>query len=210
MTSSVADNNLKLAMTTMYAFDSSDACEDGWTTSGARWGREDTVEEQNSTHRKRLGGKVVDDRRPGSESTTISGGFRLNYGRFGLVKFRIPIFAPPPFQLRIMVMICINLSVKNLHPSAYNDSRGNPGVRKEIAEFIERCDGYPSKGVMQFLNTIIRGNKDGILVPVPQYPLYSAAISLYGGSLVPYYLKESANWGLDVNNLRDNLRDAVR
>ncbi|GAB2280502.1 Glutamate--glyoxylate aminotransferase 2 [Dionaea muscipula] len=103
---------------------------------------------------------------------------------------------------------------------AYSDSRGIPGVRKEIAEFIERRDGYPSdpeliyltdgasKGVMQILNTIIRGNKDGILVPVPQYPLYSAAISLYGGSLVPYYLEESANWGLDVNNLRDAVRQA--
>ncbi|KAE8694924.1 Glutamate--glyoxylate aminotransferase 1 [Hibiscus syriacus] len=37
-----------------------------------------------------------------------------------------------------------------------------------------------------------------VLVPVPQYPLYSATISLYGGSLVPYYLEESANWGLDI------------
>ncbi|KAF9611361.1 hypothetical protein IFM89_030906 [Coptis chinensis] len=42
---------------------------------------------------------------------------------------------------------------------------------------------------------------DGILVPVPQYTLYLAAISLYGGSLVPYYLEETENWGLDVNNL---------
>ncbi|KAI3839572.1 hypothetical protein MKX03_003681 [Papaver bracteatum] len=103
---------------------------------------------------------------------------------------------------------------------AYSDSRGLPGIRKEVADFIEKRDGYPSdpelifltdgasKGVMQMLNTIIRGEKDGILVPVPQYPLYSAAISLYGGSLVPYYLEESANWGLDVNNLRQSVAQA--
>ncbi|KAL9268300.1 Glutamate--glyoxylate aminotransferase 2-like protein [Drosera capensis] len=103
---------------------------------------------------------------------------------------------------------------------AYSDSRGIPGVRKEVAEFIERRDGYPSdpeliyltdgasKGVMQILNTIIRGSSDGILVPIPQYPLYSAAITLNGGTLVPYYLEESANWGLDVNNLRDAVREA--
>ncbi|GAB2214299.1 hypothetical protein Droror1_Dr00018641 [Drosera rotundifolia] len=103
---------------------------------------------------------------------------------------------------------------------AYSDSRGIPGVRKEVAEFIERRDGYPSdpeliyltdgasKGVMQILNTIIRGSSDGILVPIPQYPLYSAAITLNGGTLVPYYLEESANWGLNVNNLRDAVRDA--
>ncbi|XP_057948452.1 glutamate--glyoxylate aminotransferase 2 [Malania oleifera] len=103
---------------------------------------------------------------------------------------------------------------------AYSDSRGLPGVRKEIAEFIGRRDGYPSdpehifltdgasKGVMLMLNTIIRGEGDGILVPVPQYPLYSASISLYGGSLVPYYLEETANWGLDVNDLRLSVAQA--
>ncbi|XP_074301469.1 glutamate--glyoxylate aminotransferase 2-like [Silene latifolia] len=104
---------------------------------------------------------------------------------------------------------------------AYSDSRGVPGVRKEIAEFIERRDGYPSdpelifltdgasKGVMQILNAIIGSHNDGILVPVPQYPLYSATISLLGGSLVPYYLEETANWGLDIKNLRDSIRQAT-
>lgn len=103
---------------------------------------------------------------------------------------------------------------------AYSDSRGMPGVRKEVADFIERRDGYPSdpelifltdgasKGVMQILSTIIRGESDGVLVPVPQYPLYSAAISLFGGSLVPYYLEETENWGLDVNDLRRSVAQA--
>ncbi|XP_021647813.2 glutamate--glyoxylate aminotransferase 2 isoform X3 [Hevea brasiliensis] len=57
---------------------------------------------------------------------------------------------------------------------AYSDSRGIPGIRKEVAEFIGRRDGYPSdpelifltdgasKGVMQILNTIIRGDGDGV------------------------------------------------
>ncbi|KAE8648708.1 hypothetical protein Csa_008240 [Cucumis sativus] len=103
---------------------------------------------------------------------------------------------------------------------AYSDSRGIPAIRKEVADFIGRRDGYPSdpeliyltdgasKGVMQILNTIIRGAGDGILVPVPQYPLYSAAIALFGGSLVPYYLEETANWGLDVNDLRQSVAQA--
>ncbi|CAL8994126.1 unnamed protein product [Prunus brigantina] len=112
------------------------------------------------------------------------------------------------------------LSITTGGLGAYSDSRGIPGVRKEVAEFIERRDGYPSdpeliyltdgasKGVMQILNTIIRGEGDGVLVPVPQYPLYSAAISLFGGSLVPYYLEETANWGLDLNNLRQSVAQA--
>ncbi|KAL8532707.1 hypothetical protein ACS0TY_009063 [Phlomoides rotata] len=61
---------------------------------------------------------------------------------------------------------------------------------------------------MQILQTIIRGPSDGILVPVPQYPLYSATISLLGGSLVPYYLEETANWGLDIGNLRQSVTQA--
>ncbi|KAH9318805.1 hypothetical protein KI387_020574, partial [Taxus chinensis] len=105
---------------------------------------------------------------------------------------------------------------------AYSDSRGIPGIRKEVAEFIQRRDGYPSdpdlifltdgasKGIMQILNTVIRDKNDGILVPVPQYPLYSATISLNGGSLVPYYLEESANWGLDVGSLRQLVLEAHR
>lgn len=103
---------------------------------------------------------------------------------------------------------------------AYSDSRGLPGIRKEVAQFIEKRDGYPSdpeliyltdgasKGVMQILQTIIRGQGDGILVPVPQYPLYSAAITLFGGSLVPYYLEETANWGLDIQNLRESVAES--
>lgn len=47
-----------------------------------------------------------------------------------------------------------------------------------------------------------------ILVPVPQYPLYSASISLYGGSLVPYYLDEEANWSLDFVNIRKTVAEA--
>ncbi|GAA0168092.1 transaminase [Lithospermum erythrorhizon] len=103
---------------------------------------------------------------------------------------------------------------------AYSDSRGIPGVRKEVAEFIERRDGYPSdpelifltdgasKGVAQILNAVIRTESDGILVPVPQYPLYSATISLLGGTLVPYYLEETANWGLDTDDLQQSVAKA--
>ena len=37
-----------------------------------------------------------------------------------------------------------------------------------------------SPAVRYMLNAIIRNDKDGILVPVPQYPLYSASIQLLG------------------------------
>ena len=36
------------------------------------------------------------------------------------------------------------------------------------------------------------------MIPIPQYPLYSASIPLFNGSPVPYYLNETNEWGLDV------------
>eukprot|EP00775_Hariotina_reticulata_P006739 gene6739-6959_t len=98
---------------------------------------------------------------------------------------------------------------------AYQDSRGNLHVRSEVAQFIEERDGVgpsdpnnifltdgASPAVRLGLNALIRNENDGILVPIPQYPLYSASIQLYGGSLLPYMLDEGNNWGLSVDSVR--------
>jgi len=55
---------------------------------------------------------------------------------------------------------------------------------------------------------LIRNEKDGIMLPIPQYPLYSASIALLEGSAVPYYLNESDNWGLSVEELESSLKEA--
>jgi len=56
---------------------------------------------------------------------------------------------------------------------------------------------------------LIRPNEgDGVLVPIPQYPLYSALTMLSDGTLVGYYLDESANWGVTVEELRRALTEA--
>lgn len=54
------------------------------------------------------------------------------------------------------------------------------------------------------LTTLIRGPQDGIMVPIPQYPLYSAAIGLYNGSMVPYYLQEASGWALSKQELEES------
>jgi len=78
---------------------------------------------------------------------------------------------------------------------AYSDSKGTPIVRNEIADFIRAQTGqlsnpeniFISNGASEcarmLLQAMIRGPTDGVLVPIPQYPLYSAAIALYGGEL---------------------------
>ena len=72
-------------------------------------------------------------------------------------------------------------------------------------------DSYPnniyltngaSEAVRLCFSALLRNSNDGVLVPIPQYPLYSALLTLYGGELLPYYLDEERNWGLDLDNMR--------
>eukprot|EP01035_Chromulina_nebulosa_P020638 gene20638-26756_t len=103
---------------------------------------------------------------------------------------------------------------------AYSDSKGNPYIRKEISNFISKQTGLTSdpetifisngasECVRMMLQAMIRGPTDGILVPIPQYPLYSASIALYGGELVPYYLDEDNGWSLDISELQRSLNEA--
>eukprot|EP00243_Klebsormidium_subtile_P002908 TRINITY_DN15936_c0_g1_i1.p1 TRINITY_DN15936_c0_g1~~TRINITY_DN15936_c0_g1_i1.p1 ORF type:complete len:490 (+),score=103.90 TRINITY_DN15936_c0_g1_i1:140-1609(+) len=105
---------------------------------------------------------------------------------------------------------------------AYSDSRGVPGVRQEVARFIERRDGFPSDpehiyltdgaspAVKLALQLLIRAEHDGILVPIPQYPLYSATVQMLGGSLVPYLLDEKKGWGMNIDLLKEAVSSAKR
>lgn len=47
-----------------------------------------------------------------------------------------------------------------------------------------------SAGVKLVLNLLIRDESDAVMVPIPQYPLYTATLAALGGSFVPYYLDE--------------------
>lgn len=103
---------------------------------------------------------------------------------------------------------------------AYTDSRGCGGIREEVAQFIKNRDGHDcdaegifltdgaSVGVRLFLNTLIRNQKDCVLVPIPQYPLYSASIALYGGNLMGYYLDEEASWSMRLQKIKKQVADA--
>lgn len=103
---------------------------------------------------------------------------------------------------------------------AYTDSKGNPYIRQEIADFISAQSGCPSsidnifisngasEVARMLLHAMIRGPNDGVMVPIPQYPLYSASIALYGGQLVPYYLDEENGWALDMGEMRRSLEAA--
>jgi hypothetical protein len=57
-------------------------------------------------------------------------------------------------------------------------------------------------GVRMGLNALIRGPFDSVMVPVPQYPLYSASVALYDGNFVGYQLDEATGWSMDIETLQ--------
>ena len=105
---------------------------------------------------------------------------------------------------------------------AYSNSQGFYFVVKDIANFIEKRDGYKtnpkniflsngaSEGIQMFLLTIIRNKNDGVLLQIPQYPLYSALLSLLGGTKIDYYLDEDKSWGLSIEELNNAVNSAKK
>lgn len=56
-----------------------------------------------------------------------------------------------------------------------------------------------SAGVQLLLSILIAGPQVGVMIPIPQYPLYSAALAFYGAQPVRYYLDAHHDWAIDVD-----------
>ncbi|KAI1821460.1 alanine transaminase-like protein [Xylaria intraflava] len=98
---------------------------------------------------------------------------------------------------------------------AYSASAGVPAIKESVARFLEKRDGFPanpahiylsggaSSGVNTLLHIICAAPSSGILVPIPQYPLYTASLSLLNATCVPYYLDEAAKWGTSLETIKE-------
>jgi len=100
---------------------------------------------------------------------------------------------------------------------SYSESKGILTVREDICKFLHERDGFAgvandifltngaSDGVRMCMQTVLRptsaGHKDGVLTPIPQYPLYSALTTVLDAHLVPYYLDEAQGWSFDKATL---------
>jgi len=62
--------------------------------------------------------------------------------------------------------------------------------------------GGASSGVNTLLNVICAGPDSGIMIPIPQYPLYTATLSILNAQPVPYYLDEAKGWGTDFESIK--------
>jgi len=105
---------------------------------------------------------------------------------------------------------------------AYTQSTGIPFIREAVAKFIRKRDNIParkeqiiltdgaSKGAQAVLLALLKENNDGFMIPIPQYPLYSASLTLLGGQQIGYQLDEQSGWQLSEEILTASIDGAMR
>jgi len=104
---------------------------------------------------------------------------------------------------------------------AYSDSQGIEIIRENVASFIEERDGYPSdprniflangasSAIQMLLTAAIAEPDHAVMIPIPQYPIYSALITLLNGQAEGYYLDEENQWALHEEELQKAYNSAV-
>lgn len=98
----------------------------------------------------------------------------------------------------------------------YSDSKGIFSARKAIMQYcqvlgfpnVDVDDIYTGNGVSELISMSMNGllnTGDEVLVPMPDYPLWTASISLAGGNAVHYLCDESAEWYPDIADIKSKI-----
>ena len=129
---------------------------------------------------------------------------KLNIGNVGVFGF------DPPEEIQLDM-------IRNLsNASAYSDSKGIFAARKAIMQYCQEKgiqgvaldDVYTGNGVSELIvlsmNALLNDG-DEVLVPAPDYPLWTAAVSLSSGTPVHYLCDEEKDWAPDLNDLRKKI-----
>ena len=126
---------------------------------------------------------------------------KLNIGNVGVFGFD-----PPEEIQQDMIRNLVN-------SAAYSDSKGIFTARKAIMHYSQEKnikgvtldDIYTGNGVSELIvlamNALLN-NGDEVLVPAPDYPLWTAAVSLSGGTPIHYMCDEENNWAPNIDDMR--------
>jgi alanine-synthesizing transaminase len=112
--------------------------------------------------------------------------------------------------------------IRNLpHSAGYTDSKGLFAPRKAVVHYTQEKhiagvgvdDVYLGNGaselIVMSLNALLDAG-DEVLVPAPDYPLWTAAVSLSGGRPVHYRCDEQADWTPDIEDIRAKITPQTR
>ena len=127
--------------------------------------------------------------------------------------FKLNIGNPAPFSLFAPDEIIRDV-IRNIKDAeGYSDSKGLFAARKAIMQHcqetgiqgVEVSDVYTGNGVSELIVMCMQGlvnNGDEILIPTPDYPLWTAAVNLAGGKPVHYMCDEQAAWMPDLEDIK--------
>jgi alanine-synthesizing transaminase len=128
---------------------------------------------------------------------------------------------PYPFGLETDDIILRQIIHHLSDSQGYSDSKGIDSARLSILQYyqnqgIEKIDIediYLGNGVSELIVVAMQAllnNGDELLVPAPDYPLWTAAVSLSGGKAVHYLCDEQSQWYPDPDDIRKKINNRTR
>ena len=120
---------------------------------------------------------------------------------------------PAPFGFRTPDAVIEKMKEKLTSTEGYSDSKGILEARQAIVKYCKEKnmpnvtvdDVYTGNGVSELITLSMQGlldNGDEVLVPAPDYPLWTASVTLAGGTAVHYICDEESEWYPDLEDMR--------
>lgn len=136
-----------------------------------------------------------------------------------ILKLNIGNPAPFGFEAPEDLLDRMNSNLAQAH--GYSESKGILPARIAIRDYagkkgihgVELGDIYVGNGVSELIVMVMQGlldNGDEILVPAPDYPLWTAAINLGGGKAVHYRCDEASDWNPDLEDLEKKINPKTK
>ena len=128
---------------------------------------------------------------------------------------------PAVFDFKAPQVILDKMSQSLDKTEGYSDSKGIMSARVAIAEYCKKKgmhnvtvnDIYTGNGVSELITMSMQGllnNGDEMLVPAPDYPLWTASVTLAGGKAVHYVCDEKSNWYPDIKDIRSKITSKTK
>lgn len=131
----------------------------------------------------------------------------------GIDVLKLNIGNPAPFGLYAPDEIVKDMMMNLRDTEGYSDSKGLFNARKAIMQYCQlkkipnvgMDDIYTGNGVSELITMSMQGlldYGDEILVPAPDYPLWTASVTLAGGKAVHYICDEKSDWMPDIDDIK--------
>jgi len=128
---------------------------------------------------------------------------------------------PAPFGLDAPEDVLSGVAKHIAEAQGYSDARGIESAREAVAQFFDRRgvggvtpdDVFLGNGVSELIVMALQALLDAddeVLVPSPDYPLWTGAINLCGGRAVHYRCDEQADWNPDLEHLAGRVTERTK